>query len=168
MLRALRLSPDWIAMNCLPPTSNVTWKGTRLAALVDWQWLLAAAAVAITAVVHRMGTSTFGRVVRYTRANPDNIAARAAVRDRGLKLLRALHEGPHYKRIVIVAHSLGTMLAHDLLSYFWAERDAARTVREGTAEFATLGALEHAAAQLEEAPSDPVRLKGYFLAQRQL
>jgi hypothetical protein len=144
------------------------WKETRFPALADWQWLLAVAAVAITAVVHRMGTSTFGRVVRYTRADPDNIAARAAVRDRGLKLLRALHDGPHYKRIVIAAHSLGTILAHDLLSYFWAERDAARTVREGTAEFAALCKLEHAAAQLEKAPSDSEKLKAYFVAQRAL
>src|SRR6516162_483839 len=130
--------------------------------------LLVTAAVAITALVHRMGTSTFGRVVRYTRADPDNIAARAAVRDRGLKLLRALHDGPCYKRIIIVAHSLGTMLAHDLLSYFWAEREAARTVREGTPEFAALCSLEHAAAELEKVPSDPARLKAYFVAQRAL
>ncbi len=115
-----------------------------------------------------MGTSTFGRVVRYTRAAPDNIAARAAVRDRGLKLLRALHDGPHYKRIVIVAHSLGTIPAHDLLSYFWAEREAARTVTEGTAEFAALTALEGAASKLAESPSDPAGLKDYFVAQRQL
>jgi hypothetical protein len=148
----------------LPPT---LWKDTPLAALAGWQWLVAAA-IAITALVHRMGTSTFGRVVRYTRANPDNIAARAAVRDRGLKLLRALHDGPHYRRIIIVAHSLGTMLAHDLLSYFWAESDFARTVKEGTAEFAALCTLEHAAAQLEQAPSDPVRLKAYLVAQREL
>jgi hypothetical protein len=144
------------------------WKQIGFPALANWQWLLAAAAVAITGGVHRMGTSTFGRVVRYTRAVPDNIAARAAVRDRGLKLLRALHDGPHYKRIVIVAHSLGTILAHDLLSYFWAERDAARTVREGTAEFAALCELEHAAARLEVAPSDPLKLNAYLAAQRAL
>jgi len=139
-----------------------------LAALSNWQWLLAAAAVAITALLHRMGTSTFGRVVPYTRADPDNIAARAAVRDRGLTLLRALHEGAHYKRIVIVAHSLGTVLAHDLLSYFWAEREAARTVREGTPEFGALCRLERAASQLEEAPGEQVRLNAYSIAQREL
>jgi hypothetical protein len=115
-----------------------------------------------------MGTSTFGRVVRYTRADPDNIAARAAVRDRGLKLLRALHDGPHYKRIVIVSHSLGTMLAHDLLSYFWAEREAARTVKEGTAEFTALCTLEHAARDLEQAPGDRRRQQAYWGAQRTL
>jgi hypothetical protein len=162
------------------PAWLVLWLGSLiivalavLAALPTSLWkapsfgLLVTAAVAITALVHRMGTSTFGRVVRYTRADPDNIAARAAVRDRGLKLLRTLHEGPHYKRIIVVAHSLGTMLAHDLLSYFWAERDAARTVAEETPEFAALCTLEHAAAQLEQAPSDPTRLKTYLVAQRE-
>jgi hypothetical protein len=144
------------------------WKGTRFAFLSDWQWLLAAAALALTAMVHRMGTSTFGRVVRYTRADPDNIAARAAIRDRGLKLLRALHEGPQYKRIVIVAHSLGTILAHDLLSYFWTERDAARMVKEGTPEFDALCRLENAATRLEEMPSDHGRLKDYVGAQRDM
>jgi hypothetical protein len=155
-----------LAILTILPTS--AWKETRFAALADWQWLFGAAAVAITAIVHRMGTSTFGRVVRYTRADPDNIAARAAVRDRGLRLLRALHDGPHYSRIIIVAHSLGTMLAYDLLSYFWAERDAARTLKEGTGEFDALCALEHSAKQLAEAPSDATNLRAYFVAQREL
>jgi hypothetical protein len=147
---------------------NTVWKGTRFDFLANWQWLLAATALGLTAVVHRVGTSTFGRVVRYTRADPDNIAARAAVRDRGLRLLRALHEGPPYKRIIIVAHSLGTILAHDLLSYLWAERDAARTVKEGTPEFDALCKLESAAAQLEKPPADHEKLKVYIAAQREL
>ena len=157
-----------VALGILAVLPASVWKDTPFAGLSDWQWLLAAAAVAITALVHQMGTSTFGRVVRYTRADPDNIAARAAVRDRGLKLLRALHDGPHYKRIVIVAHSLGTMLAHDLLSYFWAEREAARTIREGTPEFDALCALEQAAAQVALSPDDQARLTAYALAQRAL
>jgi hypothetical protein len=40
-------------------------------------------------------------------------------------------------------------------------------VKEGTPEFAALCTLEHAAAQLEQAPSDPVRLKAYLVAQRE-
>jgi hypothetical protein len=157
-----------VALAVLSVLPASVWTKAGLPALADWQWSFAAAAVAFGALMQRMGTSTFGRVVRYTRADPDNIAARAAVRERGLKLLRALHAGAHYKRIVIVAHSLGTMLAHDLLSYFWAERDAARTVKEGTAEFAALCKLEHAAAQLAEVSSDPARSKTYLAAQREL
>ena len=156
-----------VALAILALVPSTVWKNTRFAALADYQWLIAAGAVLIGGWVHRMGTSTFGRVVRYTRADPDNIAARAAVRDRGLKLLRALHKGSHYKRIVIVAHSLGTMLAHDLLSYFWTEREAARTIREGTAEFRALAELEHAAAALAES-IEPARLNEYFVLQRRL
>ena len=157
-----------VALAILALVPSTAWKNTRFAALADCRWLIAAAAVFIGGWVHRLGTSTFGRVVRYTQADPDNIAARAAVRDRGLKLLRALHDGSHYKRIVIVAHSLGTMLAHDLLSYFWTEREAARTIREGTAEFTALAELEHAAAALAEESAEPARLNEYFVVQRRL
>src|SRR5258708_3996386 len=74
-----------IALAVLAILPASVWKDTPFAGLSNWQWMLAGAAVALTALVHKMGTSTFGRVVRYTRADPDNIAARAAVRDRGLK-----------------------------------------------------------------------------------
>ena len=76
----------------------------------------------------------FGRVVRYTRAKPDNIAARKNIRERGLALLSELHE-KEYERIIVVGHSLGSILAYDLISYFWAEHQAARIVINGTAEF---------------------------------
>ena len=78
-----------VVLAILALVPSTVWKNTRIAALADYQWLIAAGAVLIGGWVHRMGTSTFGRVVRYTRADPDNIAARAAVRDRGFKLLRA-------------------------------------------------------------------------------
>ena len=79
----------------LPAT---VWKCTRWPWMGDWHWLLTAIAVAAMAGIHKIVAVTFGRVVRYTQAAPDNIAARAAVRERGLALLRALHQG-HYQRI---------------------------------------------------------------------
>ena len=116
-----------------------------------WHWLLVLVAAGLGAAIHQVATRTFGRVVRYTRADPDNIAARAAVRKRGLELLRALHRGSEYSRVILVAHSLGTILAHDLLGYFWAERAAARTISAGTVEFAALIEVEAAAAELDAA-----------------
>lgn len=104
---------------------------------------------AVGAFVHNLATRSFGRVVRYTRAEPDNIAARANVRARGLALLRALHADDSYERIVVVGHSLGTILAYDLVSYFWAERAASRTVAEGREDFAALCDVELRAAQVE-------------------
>lgn len=68
----------------------------------------------------------FGDVVRFVRATPRTVERRALVRKRGLDLLDALHnkkssdgKTPEYDRIVIVGHSLGTMVAYDLLLHYW-------------------------------------------------
>jgi hypothetical protein len=70
----------------------------------------------------------FGDVVRFVRATPRTVERRRLVRERGLQLLRQLHDKlsfdgktPEYDRIVIVGHSLGTMVAYDLLLHYWVE-----------------------------------------------
>jgi hypothetical protein len=155
-----------IALGLLVLVPGEMWKGTRFNFLASGHWLLVAITAGAAALLHGMGTSTFGRVVRYTRATPDNIAARAAVRERGLKLLRALHDSRQpYKRIIIVAHSLGTILGHDLLSYFWAEREAARTIAENTDAFTALCKVEKAAAGAAGQSPKPAALEAYREAQ---
>ena len=82
----------------------------------------------------------FGDVARYVRTSPDAVSARAAIRERGVELLRALHgakgdaqradydpgeENP-YDRIVVVGHSLGSIVAYDILRLFWEERGPTR------------------------------------------
>lgn len=59
-------------------------------------------------------------------------------------------------------------MAHDLISYFWTRRDAARTVKEDTPEFDALCALEHAAAPVNRHNPDRNALEQYFKAQRAL
>lgn len=70
----------------------------------------------------------FGDVVRFVRATPRTVERRRLVRERGLELLRQLHDKkgtdgktPEYDRIVIVGHSLGTMVAYDLLLHYWVQ-----------------------------------------------
>jgi hypothetical protein len=116
----------------------------------------------------RITYARHGRVARYTRADPDNIAARQAVRERGLKLLRELHNGSGYSRIIVVSHSLGTMLAHDLLSYFWAERAESRSIQEGTSDFDALCELEEAAGDLLAHPEAADAQSNFLIAQRKL
>lgn len=69
-----------------------------------------------------------GDVVRYVRATPATVDKRQQVRKRGLELLKALHEKvdrsggeerPYYERIIVVAHSLGTIIAYDLIQLYW-------------------------------------------------
>ena len=156
-----------IALAVLAALPADVWRKIGTGWLADWHWLLAFVAAALATWLHRTATATFGRVVRYTKADPDNIAARQAVRERGLKLMSALHEGNYYKRIVLVSHSLGTMLAHDLLSYFWAQRDAPRKIAETSPEFDALCELERAAAAVDLNPTAAV-LDQYYEAQRRL
>ena len=62
-----------------------------------------------------------GDVAGYLGAHPDTVKRRHDVRERGLKLLRDLHDDPTYDRIVIVAHSLGSVVAYDILHLLWEE-----------------------------------------------
>ena len=122
--------------------------------LLRWQtWELAAVAAVLAWLAHSVAVPYAGRVVRYTRATPDNIAARKDIRERGLALLDELHR-KDYQRIIVVGHSLGSILAYDLVGYFWARRDASRTLVEGTAEFEALRRLEQSLLAFEKAPSD--------------
>lgn len=88
----------------------------------------------------------FGDVAHYVRAAPDTIARRAEVRERGLQLLRALHRGSQgadrYDRIVVVAHSLGSIIAYDILNHYWTECGPNRANPPGTEARAALVALD--------------------------
>jgi hypothetical protein len=117
-----------------------------------WHAAFAAAAVVVGYVMKRLIAPYLGDVASYVRADPRNIAMRHAIRDRGLKLLQDLHDSGSYERIIMVAHSLGTIIAYDLISLFWATRRDALTVREDDAAlFPKLRAVETAAHALAAA-----------------
>ena len=84
--------------------------------------VLLAAASAVLWVLDNFVLPYFGDVAAYTRATPATIRSRKEVRERGLALLRTLNDSDRYDRVVVVAHSLGTIIAYDLLQILWAER----------------------------------------------
>jgi hypothetical protein len=63
----------------------------------------------------------FGDAASYLSAQTETVQSRQGVRNRGLALLKALHEDPEYDRVIIIAHSLGSVLAYDLLHILWRE-----------------------------------------------
>ncbi len=67
--------------------------------------------------------------------------------------------------MIVVGHSLGSILAYDLISYFWARRAASRTFVEGTEDFEALRQLEEAVARLDKEPS-PKAVAAFRQAQR--
>lgn len=63
----------------------------------------------------------FGDAASYLSAHTETVDSRQKVWSRGLGLLRALHDDPAYDRVVVVGHSLGSVLAYDLLHILWGQ-----------------------------------------------
>ena len=68
--------------------------------------------------------SVVGDAARYFRKAPSNVAVRMAVRALGVGPLSRLHASKlggdfKYDRIVVVSHSLGTVVAYDMLRAYW-------------------------------------------------
>jgi hypothetical protein len=62
-----------------------------------------------------------GDAARYYRAAPANIGVRRAIRSLAVDRLEALHKDAKYDRIVVVAHSLGSVIGYDMLHAYWAQ-----------------------------------------------
>lgn len=60
-----------------------------------------------------------GDAARYLEPTADNIAQREAIRRGGVRLLDALRESGKYERIILVGHSLGSVIAYDMVRFAW-------------------------------------------------
>ena len=132
-----------------------------------WHAGLVLVAAVIGYIMQSLVSPYLGDVARYVRADPRNIAMRAAIRDRGLKLLKDIHDSGAYERVVVVAHSLGTVIAYDLIALLWAERGKALLIQQTEPQFGKLRAVEETAHALEAAGDDyESKLQGFRNAQR--
>lgn len=125
-------------------------KDTDLAGFLSWDgwgWVTVALLV-FGATVKTFLTTYFGDVARYVSASPRNIRVRQAARDRGLKLLRDLHASGAYCRVIIVGHSLGSILAHDLLALAWAEATGNIQIADGKEILKAITKCENAGIEL--------------------
>lgn len=78
--------------------------------------VVAAAAVgAIWAIVR----SYVGDAAIYLNPHPRTVEARNEIRAAGVALLERLHQDGRYARLVVVGHSLGSVIAYDILAFAW-------------------------------------------------
>jgi len=97
--------------------------------------------------------SSIGDVIKYTVPSPENIAAREKIRSAGIELLKKLHESKSgdknkYHRVVVVGHSLGSIVAYDMLTSLFAQYHRSFTAIPG-------GQLQPALAALRESFNNP-------------
>lgn len=88
--------------------------------------LPAVAKFAVGALSDQYVIAYAGDAARYLEPRPDNIARRQEIREAGAQLLDALHDKARYSRIVVYGHSLGSVIAYDILSHAWAHRSRRR------------------------------------------
>ena len=67
----------------------------------------------------RLTCGAIGDAARYLNPAPDNIAQRNKIREEGIKLIDTLHKSKKYTRVIIVGHSLGSVIAYDLIRLYW-------------------------------------------------
>lgn len=85
-----------------------------------WSVAAASAVIGLYLIVNAAFLQPYlGDAARYFRGSPGNVAVRRAIRKEAVDMLARLHESGQYDRIVVVAHSLGTVVAYDMLrAYF--------------------------------------------------
>lgn len=68
--------------------------------------------------------NSVGDAGRYFTPSPGNVGERSKIRLQGISFLKKMHDGignEKYDRIMVVAHSLGSVIAYDLLRLLWTE-----------------------------------------------
>ncbi len=83
---------------------------------LTWLGLTSAVGVITSFLTHFLGDAA-----RYLSPKPQNIKLRQTIRWQGVKLLRSLHRKGNYDRIIVVGHSLGSVIGYDLITHLWQE-----------------------------------------------
>jgi len=142
-LAGLMLRAPWKIPPKLRPVYFLTYGGLLLAAaILAWgvldqtgqslmgrfgalyekkQFYFALAVLALQAVGSRFVLGYVADAARYLTPSPDNIDERNKIRTEGIKLLRTLHESGKYFRIIVVGHSLGSVIGYDIIRHLWAD-----------------------------------------------
>ncbi|HUR33849.1 MAG TPA: hypothetical protein VM032_08635 [Vicinamibacterales bacterium] len=113
------------------------------------EWLTFGSAVAGAAAVlwrflgQPIAINFIGDAARYLRPKPANIAHRQAIRQAGVLLIEKLHHANRYDRIVVLGHSLGSVIAYDILTHAWIRLHTEHR-RPGHASFLEVTAVERA------------------------
>lgn len=125
----------------VPRTARSLWLATRtllvlilialllgpISAVRDWIQdlqvfgVLSFAIAGAASYVQWVTTVYLGDAARYLSPHPKNIRLRQKIRRQGTRLLRTLHERSDYSRIILVGHSLGSVIGYDLITHLWQE-----------------------------------------------
>ena len=121
--------------------------------------LASAAAPWASAMVAALLLPSLGDAARYFRDHPSNEADSRDIRKIVIDKLRALHElddgEARFERVIVIGHSLGSVIAYDAINHFWSETNGRQTVG-GRLDCQTCAKRDLAGLLLEEAANNLV------------
>jgi len=109
------MEPGWAPFSRVVDNGWIFWSlNERYSAVI------AAAVILIYVALYLLFLQPYlGDAARYFRASPGNVLVRRSIRKQAVDTLDILHKWGTYDRIIVVAHSLGTVVAYDMLrAYF--------------------------------------------------
>ncbi|MEM8909452.1 MAG: hypothetical protein AAGD05_16515, partial [Bacteroidota bacterium] len=62
-----------------------------------------------------------GDAARYFSGSPQHVKMRNDILQEGIDFIKHISDSGKYERIIIVGHSLGSVIAYDILKYLWAD-----------------------------------------------
>lgn len=118
----------WVITIIMPALALWSLYSSSLLSFIPYQ--LISLAVFLPAILFLLGlfwkyigqsiaTDYLGDAASYLRPHPSHIEHRQAICSHGVRLLEEIHRDGRYDRIVVVGHSLGSVIAYDILTYAW-------------------------------------------------
>ena len=177
LARLLYLRWPWRVPPCLLPLWLLSW---ALAMATAWAWTnvdlggvdrlrlshpvwWALGALALV-IAQLFATRYLGDAARYLSPTPQNVGIRQKIRAEGVRIVRSIQETRRYDRIIIVGHSLGSVIGYDIVTHLWDEYNTKHNRPERPSQ-AALKKLQEAGRALTP---DPEALRSYRAAQRAL
>jgi len=108
----------WVVMASIFSYNWLVLKMDPFAALSTLQAIIVFIPLVLL-LLHNIFIDFIGDAARYLRVDVENIHQRETIRRKGVDLLKALHETEDYDRIIVVGHSLGSVIAYDIITYLW-------------------------------------------------
>jgi len=96
------------------PTVGLNWFAALPKAGIVW-----VAVIGILLIVQSIVISYLGDAARYLSPRPENIKLRQTIRRECIGLLKSLHDSGKYDRIILVGHSLGSIIGFDAITHLW-------------------------------------------------
>jgi hypothetical protein len=110
----------WVALLAALAAVGASFAGVKIAERIAYSSVVIAVSATLWRILGEPFALNFiGDAARYLRPHPANIAHRQAIRQAGVQLIDKLHASGRYDRIVILGHSLGSVIAYDIVTHAW-------------------------------------------------